>query len=59
MLCAPRVILVQLYGKTAIVTFHLGDEKKYLSKRTFVFIKENESWKIVHLHASTLLKDKI
>jgi ketosteroid isomerase-like protein len=54
----PKDFVVQLYGKTAIVSFHLGDGEKYLSRRTIVFIKENENWKIVHLHASNLVQEK-
>ena len=45
---------MQLYGNTATVTFHLIRKDNYLSRRTPVFIKEKEEWKIVHLHASTL-----
>ena len=50
----PKNIFMQLYGNTAIVTFHLVPKDNYLSRRTLVFIKEKEEWKIVHLHASTL-----
>lgn len=53
----PKNILVQLYDKTAIVTFHLGEENHYLARRTLVFIKEKQDWKIVHLHASNLSRD--
>jgi len=53
----PRDMLIQLFEKTAIVTFHLGGGD-YLSRRTIVFIKENEEWKIIHLHASNLSKPK-
>lgn len=52
----PKDLFVQLYDKTAIVTFHLGSN--YLSRRTFVFRKVNKEWKIIHLHASNLTKDK-
>jgi len=50
----PKNIFMQLYGNTAIVTFHLVPKDNYLSRRTLVLIKEKEEWKIVHLHASTL-----
>jgi len=50
----PRDMLIQLYGKTAIVTFHLGSGKKYLARRTLVMIKRKKEWKIAHLHASVL-----
>jgi len=50
----PKNIFMQLYGNTAIVTFHLTPNDNYLSRRTLVFIKENKDWKIVHLHASSV-----
>jgi ketosteroid isomerase-like protein len=52
---APRDMLIQLYGQTAIVTFHLGDGEKYLARRTLVMVKKKKEWKIAHLHASVLL----
>ncbi len=52
---APRDIKIQMYGPTAIVTFHLGKGEKYLSRRTLVMVKAKDDWKIAHLHASTLL----
>lgn len=53
----PQNVLTQVFGNTAIVTFHFGEGTDYLSRRTLVFIKENEQWKIVHLHASGLKKE--
>lgn len=50
----PKNIFMQLYSNTAIVTFHLVPKDNYLSRRTLVFIKEKEEWKIVHLHASSV-----
>ena len=50
----PKNIFMQLYSNTAIVTFHLTPNDNYLSRRTLVFIKEKEVWKIVHLHASSV-----
>ena len=55
---SPKDINIQLYRKTAIVTFHLGDGVNTLSRRTLVMIKKKSSWKIVHLHASTVSKNK-
>ena len=51
----PKNVLLQLYDKTAIVTFHLGDDD-YLSRRTIVYVKKGSDWKIVHLHASSVKK---
>lgn len=54
----PQSMRIQLYGKSAIVTFHMGEDTDYLSRRTLVFIKEEEDWKIAHLHASGLEQEK-
>jgi len=51
---SPKDVLLQLYGETAIVTFHLGDGVTTLSRRTFVWVKRYGEWKLVHLHASNL-----
>jgi len=50
----PRDMLIQLYGQTAVVTFHLGNGEKYLARRTLVMVKRKKEWKIAHLHASVL-----
>jgi len=50
----PRDMLIQLYGQTAVVTFHLGTGEKYLARRTLVMAKIKKEWKIAHLHASVL-----
>jgi ketosteroid isomerase-like protein len=50
----PEDVHIQLYGETAIITFHLGDGIEQLSRRTLVLIKQNNDWKIFHLHASTM-----
>lgn len=52
----PKEIQVQIYGNTAIVTFHLGNGINNLSRRTLVMVKEKNNWKIAHLHASTVSK---
>lgn len=50
---------VQLYNDTAVVTYHNrgaygpdGSEQMYYLKETNVLIKENEKWKIIHIHTS-------
>jgi ketosteroid isomerase-like protein len=50
----PKDIHIQLYGQTAIVTFHLGNGIERLSRRTLVMIKQDKEWKIAHLHASSV-----
>jgi ketosteroid isomerase-like protein len=55
---SPKDINIQIYGQAAIVTFHLGDGVKQLSRRTLVMVKEKRTWKIAHLHASSVSEDK-
>lgn len=50
----PKDLEVQMFSDTAVVTFHLEDDR-CLGRRTFVLAKEGDSWKIVHLHASNVL----
>ncbi len=54
----PKNVFMQLYENTAIVTFHLIPKTNQLARRTIVFVKENDAWKIVHLHASVVLEIK-
>lgn len=56
---SPKDIHLQLYQQNAIVTFHLGDGLNSLSRRTLLMIKEKGSWKIAHLHASSVTKDPV
>ena len=53
----PKDLFIQNYDHTAIVTFHLGEGQTSLYRRTIVFVKEKEDWKIVHLHASKSNKE--
>jgi hypothetical protein len=49
----PEDVMIQVFDRTAIVTFHLIAEGR-LSRRTFVFVRRDNVWKIVHLHASNV-----
>lgn len=55
---SPKDVNLQIYGKTALVTFHLGDGATSLSRRTLVMVKKKQIWKIAHLHASSVSSDK-
>lgn len=50
----PQDLVIDMAGDSAaIVTFHLGDERR-VSRRTLVWNKTSDGWKIVHLHASAI-----
>lgn len=51
--------VVHVYGNTAVVTYHNrgaygpdGAEQMHYAKETNVLVKENGTWKIVHIHVS-------
>ncbi len=50
----PKDLRIQVFGNTAIATFHLDDRDGagLLNRRTIVLNKTEAGWKIVHLHAS-------
>lgn len=48
----PKNMVIQMFGDTAIATFHLDDRPGFLNRRTIVLHKSAAGWKIVHLHAS-------
>jgi hypothetical protein len=54
----PKDVKLQLYGNTAIITFHLGNGEKDLGRRTLVMVRKKNAWKIVHLHASYITPDR-
>lgn len=57
----PIDVKSQIYGDTAVVTFHLGgvgvsaDGRKKFSRRTAVLRRIGNDWRIVHFHASNML----
>ena len=46
-------LLIHMLGDAAVVTFHI-DRDGVLRRRTIVFVKRDEGWRIVHLHASSV-----
>jgi uncharacterized protein (TIGR02246 family) len=48
---SPRGLAVQLYGDTAIATFHFVGPQE-VGRRTLVLRRADGRWLIVHLHAS-------
>jgi len=51
----PKEIKIQMSGQVAIVSFTLNDPDM-LSRRTLVWTKRNDSWIIIHLHASGIVE---
>jgi uncharacterized protein (TIGR02246 family) len=49
----PEGLRIQLYGATAVVTFHFTG-KSMFSRRTLVLHHEGGKWLIVHMHGSGL-----
>jgi ketosteroid isomerase-like protein len=49
----PQDLLIQIFGDAAVVTFHI-ERDGVLRRRTVVFVKRDEGWRIVHLHASSV-----
>jgi len=49
----PEGLKIQLYGATAVATFHFSG-KTMFSRRTLVLHREGGRWLIVHMHASGL-----
>lgn len=47
----PKDTEIQMLGKVAILTFHLGGNDS-LGRRTLVFNKQKGKWLIIHMHAS-------
>jgi ketosteroid isomerase-like protein len=51
---APRDVLVQVNGATAIVTFEFDRDGGSYGRRTMVLIRRADGWKILHIHASNI-----
>jgi ketosteroid isomerase-like protein len=48
----PLELRVERFGDAGLVTFTLGQPPGRVSRRTLLFVRENNSWKLAHLHAS-------
>lgn len=53
----PKDMKIQVFGDTAIATFHLGDRVGFLNRRTIVLNKTTTGWKIVPLYASEVASE--
>jgi ketosteroid isomerase-like protein len=52
-LIQPQDLKVQSFDDIAVVTFHLGTDAAR-GRRTFVLRRSAATWRIVHLHASSI-----
>jgi hypothetical protein len=48
----PRELRVEPYGDAALVTFMLGEPPGRVPRRTLLFVREDRTWKLAHLHGS-------
>lgn len=48
----PRNIAIQLEGTVAILTFEFDRDGNSVGRRTIVFRRRTDGWKIIHIHAS-------
>lgn len=53
----PKDLKITMLKEAAIVTFHLENGKS-LSRRTIVLGKNNDTWKIVHIHPSNVVSSE-
>jgi len=51
---APRDVLIQLAGDTAVVTFEFPRSDAGYGRRTMVLVHRAAGWKILHIHASNI-----
>jgi ketosteroid isomerase-like protein len=53
----PKDLKITMLKEAAIVTFHLENGKS-LSRRTIVLAKNDDIWKIVHIHPSNVVSSE-
>ena len=51
----PRDVRIQITKTVAIVTFHVYSPGS-IGRRTLVYRKDNEQWRIIHMHGSSAQK---
>jgi ketosteroid isomerase-like protein len=58
----PRDLRVERFGDVGVVTFTLeltiGGRRLPLARRTLLLVREHDTWKVTHLHASGATQDR-
>ena len=49
----PEDLAINVFDNVALITFHLNNNPNTLGRRTVIMVKEMDSWKVQHLHASS------
>jgi ketosteroid isomerase-like protein len=52
----PKQVRIQMLGDSAVITFQFEREGNSFGRRTLVFHREPKGWKIVHIHASNIVR---
>lgn len=48
----PLQVRAEVLGSTGLVTFMLGQAAGGVGRRTLLFVREGDQWKLAHMHAS-------
>lgn len=51
---SPVNLRAEVMGATGLVTFMLGRPPGTIGRRTLLFVREGDQWKLAHLHASNM-----
>ena len=55
----PKDLQIQMAGpNAAIISFHLGSDATSAARRTLVYRRDANGWRIIHLHGSALTAQK-
>jgi ketosteroid isomerase-like protein len=52
----PKNVRIQMLGRSAVVTFEFDRDGNSFGRRTIVFHRDLNGWKISHIHASNVVR---